>query len=198
MMEGLSFETELRAVLIRPDGTSFDYGVLSSSGVSLPTWRRIYEAMKRRREIPLGMTFLAFLAIALHQDPLATFVFGMVTTAGVNYWAADCLSTSVARINTFKYHDSGTGTTASAVGNTALVTPFGGARVAGTQTNPTANKYQVQATIPYTSTLAITEWGLFSAAAGGTLWDRKVFSSRPVVNGSSIAWSYTLTINAGG
>lgn len=197
-MEGLSFKTELRAILIRPDGTSFDYGVLSSSGLSIPVWRRIYEAMKRRREIPLGMTFLAFLAVALHKDPLALFAFGMVTTAGVNYLAADFRGTSAARINAFKYHHSGTGTTAAAVGNTALATPTAGARVAGTQTNPQAGKYMVQATIPYTSALSITEWGAFSAPTAGTLWDRKVFAARATTNGSSIAWSYTLTVNAGG
>ena len=198
MIAGSQFETELRAVLIRPDGTSFDYGVLACDGISVPKWRRIYEAMKRRREIPLGMTFFAFLSIALYSHPMMPFLCGMVTTTAVNYLAADFLAASAARINAFKYHDSGTGTTAAAVGNTALVTPFGGARVAGTQTNPQAGKYQAQGTLPYTSSLAITEWGLLSAATLGTLWDRKVFSARAVVNGSSIAWNYTLTVNAGG
>lgn len=123
---------------------------------------------------------------------------GVVTTAGVNYMAADFLAASTNRINAFKYHDSGTGITAEATSQTALVTPSGVARVAGTDTNPTANQYRSVATITYASALAITEWGLFSASTVGTMWDRRLFSAINVANGDSIQFTYTLTINAGG
>ena len=37
------------------------------------------------------------------------------------------------------------------------------------------------------STLAITEWGLFSALTVGTLWDHRVFSA---INGTNVACFY--------
>ena len=99
----------------------------------------------------------------------------------------------------YKYHDCGTGATAEANTQTALVTPFGGARVAGTQVaggTSTAPTYTSVATISFTSTLAITEHGIFNASTVGTLLDRSVFAAINVVNGDSIQFTYTLTINA--
>ena len=79
-----------------------------------------------------------------------------------------------------------------------LQTAFGGARVAGTQDNGTSKHYKSVATIPFTSTLAITEHGLFSASTSGTLWDHSVFAAINVVSGDSIQFTYDLTINDGG
>jgi hypothetical protein len=122
----------------------------------------------------------------------------LVTTAGSNYMAADFLAASASRINAFNQHDCGTGATAAAIGDTVLQTPAGTARVAGTQSNPAANQYRTVATIAFTGTLAITEWGLFSAASSGTLWDRRVFAAINVTNGDSIQFTYTLTVPSGG
>lgn len=121
----------------------------------------------------------------------------VVTTAGVNYLAAD-MNDGASDINAFDFHDSGTGVVAEAVGDTALGAAAGPARVSGTASNPTANQYRSVATISYTATLAITEHGLFSASTAGTLWDRTVFAAVNVVSGESIQFTYTLTINAGG
>lgn len=124
---------------------------------------------------------------------------GLVTNAGVDYMATDFTSAlSSPRIGAFQYHDCGTGTSPAAVTDTALQTPAGTARVAGTASNPSANIYKTVATISYTSTLAITEWGLFSASSSGTLWDHRVFSAINVVNLDSIQFSYSLTISSGG
>lgn len=123
---------------------------------------------------------------------------GLVTNAGVNYLAADFLAASAARINAFNYTDAGTGTVAAAVTDVALGTPYGGARSAGTQSNPAANKYRHAATITFAGTFAITEWGLFSAASAGTMWDRKVFAALNVLSGDAITFTYDLTVNAGG
>ena len=124
---------------------------------------------------------------------------GLVTNAGVAYLADDFAGAiGSADATNFNYHASGTGTTAAAVGDTALQTDSGVARVAGTQTNPSNPVYRTVATMAYTSTLAITEWGLFSASTSGTLWDRKVFTAINVVNGDSIQFTYDLTITAGG
>ena len=96
------------------------------------------------------------------------------------------------------FHDSGTGITAENVTDVGMETSAGPARVSGTKSQPSANIARTIATIAYTATLAITEHGLFSASTGVTLWDRTVFSAINVVNGDSIQFTYSLTINAGG
>lgn len=100
-------------------------------------------------------------------------------------------------------------------GDTALVTDSGVARVAGTQTTPgSVNIYKTVATQSYVSSLAIIEWGLFSASSSGTLWDRRWFNTTGapattassaltvaainVISGDSIQFTYQLTCNAGG
>ena len=123
---------------------------------------------------------------------------GLVTTAAVNYMAvAFAAGTASPDVGAFIQHDAGTGVTAAAIGDTALQTPWGGARVAGTHTSGT-NIYTSVATITFNNTFAITEWGLFSAASVGTLLDHRVFSAINVVNGDSIQFTYNLTIPAGG
>jgi hypothetical protein len=101
-------------------------------------------------------------------------------------------------LETFNYHDSGTGDTAEDDTDTALETPAGPARVSGTQTAPTAVQYRTVATISYTGSASITEHGVFSASSSGTLLDRSVFAPIGVEDGSSIQFTYTLTIGAGG
>lgn len=123
---------------------------------------------------------------------------GLVTTAGVNYLAAD-FNDGANDISAFDFHAVGIGTTAAAIGDTAIENSTGApARVSGTPSNPTSNQYRSIATVSFTSSLAITEWGLFSASTAGTLWDRRVFAAINVVNGDSIQFTYTLTVNAGG
>ena len=128
--------------------------------------------------------------------PLGVLSRRLVTDAGVAFLVDAFQGTT--EPEKFNHHDAGTGVGAEAVGNTGLGTPWGGARVAGTQSEPAANQYRTTATIAFNNTFAITEHGLFSAAAAGTLWDRSVFSAVNVVNGESIQFQYTLTINSGG
>jgi hypothetical protein len=123
----------------------------------------------------------------------------VVTTAGVNYLRDDMAAAAgSADVTNFKYHDSGTGTGAEAIGDTALGTPTGDARVIGTQDNSVAKQYKSVATLSYTTTLAITEHGLFSASTTGTLWDRTKFSAINVGSGDSIQFTYILSISDGG
>lgn len=124
---------------------------------------------------------------------------GLVTTAGVNLMAQDWNASANQQVlKLANFHDSGTGATAAAIGDTALQTPTGGARVSGTQSNPVSGQYRTVATISYGSSFAVTEWGLFTASSGTTLWDRRVFTSIGVDTSTSIEFTYTLTINAGG
>lgn len=126
---------------------------------------------------------------------------GLVTDDGVEYlvdhWVVGTLT-----LNDFKYHDSGTGTTAAAVTDAALETAAGPTtRATGSLAEVAANQVRTVGTIAYTGTLAITEWGLFHDATRGAtdyLWDRRVFTAINVGNGDSIEFTYTLTVNSGG
>jgi hypothetical protein len=121
-----------------------------------------------------------------------------VTDEFVAYLAV-IMVTDATTIGDFKYHISGTGTTAENNDHTELVTPIGTARTVGDQ-NSSTNTYISVATISYTDTLAVTEHGIFNAAytsaqTDGTLLDRSVFAAVNVVNSESIQFSYTLTIS---
>jgi hypothetical protein len=121
----------------------------------------------------------------------------VVTTAFVNFMV-DQLQAETSVWGDFKFHDSGVGTTAAAVGDTDIETTDGEARVTGTQTEGAANIYESVGTITYTTTKAITEHGLFSIVTGGTLMDRHVFAAINVVNTDQIQFTYDLTVSAGG
>lgn len=128
--------------------------------------------------------------------PLGLLSLNMVTDNGAGF-IVDAFQNLV-ELESMNWHDAGTGTNAEAQADSALQTPWGGARVAGAQTEPAANQYRTTATIPFTGPFAIVEHGLFSAAAVGTLFDRSKFAVVNVVNLDSIIFQYTLTVNAGG
>ena len=148
----------------------------------------VYRAVLQELAAPLGL--------GMCDVP----VVGLVVTGGANFLATDFASgQATPRISAMNFHDSGTGTTAATSTDSGLQTQAGPAtRATGTQSNPVTNQYKSIGTISYTSTLAITEWGIFSAATGGTMWDRRVFSAINVVNTDQIQFTYTLTVNAGG
>jgi len=102
-------------------------------------------------------------------------------------------------INLFEWHDAGIGTNAEDATDSALQTPWGGARVEGTQVEgASANIYRTVAIIEFTSAKDITEHGIFSAATSGILADRSAFSAIGVDTNVSIEFTYELTINSGG
>lgn len=149
----------------------------------------------------IGTFYGTLRAVLYHAD--GSFVnygvldYQVVTTAWVNF-VTDQLQTETSVFGDFKYHDSGVGSTAPAVGDTAMQTTDGAARVAGTQTESAANVYQTVGTIPYTGTYAIVEHGVFNDLSTGTLIDRSTFAAINVVNTDSIQFTYDLTLTAGG
>ena len=162
--------------------------------------RKIYFAYLRL----IGRAYLAMeaeLGIVVHRadgslEDKGVVCRRVVTTAGVNY-LVDAFQNTV-EIEDFKYHGSGTGSVAEAVGDTALGAEVE-TRATGSQAEgATANIYKTIGTIAYTATRAITEHGIFSAASVGTLWDRSVFASINVVNCDSIEFTYQLTCRAWG
>ena len=128
----------------------------------------------------------------------------VITSAGVAH-IVDAWQNAV-EVENLKYHGCGTGTTAEASGDTALVAESttvlnpDSTRATGTQTETSANVLKSVGTVTFDGSAAITEHGLFSQAAtgGGTLWDRTVFSAINVVSGDSIAFEYSATLSAGG
>lgn len=121
----------------------------------------------------------------------------VVTTAFVNY-VVDQLQAETSSFGDFKYHDSGTGTTAENITDTAMETATGESRSTGTQTEGSANEYKSVATDTYAGSFAITEHGLFNASSSGTLMDRTVFSALNVVSGDAIQYTFTISFASGG
>lgn len=129
----------------------------------------------------------------------------VVTTVGVNF-IVDAFQNSV-EVENMKYHGIGTGTTAEAVGDTALVTELttqynpDSTRATGTTTEgASANIYRTVGTNTLDSgTPAVTEHGVFSASSAGTLLDRSVFSAINLngTNGDGLQSTYDLTFTAG-
>jgi hypothetical protein len=128
----------------------------------------------------------------------------VVTNNGVGF-IVDAFQNSV-ELEIMKYHGVGTGNTAEAAADSALVTESTTAlnpdstRGTGTTTESAANAYQTVGTVTFDGSAAIVEHGIFSQAAtgGGVLLDRSVFSAINVASGDSIQFTYTLTFTAGG
>lgn len=188
---------ELEIKVFRKNGTVEDLGVVSRE--TPPAF--VQQEPARWVRIVVGVAivfavagFLFLFASAVRFLFFSFLVFGLVTTAGVNYLMGTVLPASA-----IKWVDTGTGTTAATISDTAMETPTGDARVSGTQSNPGAGQYRVVALVPYTAPFSITEFGLFSASTGPTLWDRRVgFGPVAVGSGDSIQFQYTVTGNAGG
>lgn len=158
-------------------------------------WKQNLQAALNLGTCQSELSFKVFRANGTVED-LGVVGRRVVTTAGVNYLAA--VFTGTGAVANIKFHDSGTGATAAAIGDTAMQTPYGGARDgSGAQSNPSANIYRSIGTLSYTGTLAITEWGIFTASTVGTLFDRFTFAAINVVNGDSIQATFNLTFTAG-
>jgi len=122
----------------------------------------------------------------------------LVTTAFVEYMVDQMIAEDSAW-GDFKFHDSGVGTTAAAVGDTDIETTDGETRATGTQLEGASGEiYKSVGTISYTSTKAITEHILANIATAGICLDRHVFSAINVDNGDSIQFTYELTVSDGG
>jgi hypothetical protein len=94
------------------------------------------------------------------------------------------------------FMELGTGTTAAAVGDTALQTAIGSSRVALTSGTASTNVVTYVASFPAgTGTGAVTEAGIFNAASAGTMLCRTVFSvvNKGAADAMSITWTITVS-----
>jgi len=129
----------------------------------------------------------------------------VVTDTGVGF-IVDAFQNLV-ELENMKFHGFGTGGTAEAASQTALVTELT-TQYATDNTRPTgsltegasANIFRTIGTLSPDASVAITEHGLFSQAAtgGGVMLDRSLFSVINLVSGDSLQVTYDLTLTSGG
>lgn len=186
---------------------------------SINRWRRsnlgnLWRGMRRvltSRALRLP-TMYGQLYLTVHRGDGSTEDLGLasmrvVTDAGVAYLTADMnAATGSSDISLFKFHGFGTGTTAEAANQTALVTELtteyvtNSTRPTGSQANSTNTYTTVGTLIPDSGgTLAITEHGVFSANSSTTLWDRSKFAAVNLDStaGDSLAATYVATFPSG-
>ena len=117
----------------------------------------------------------------------------LVVTVGKNFIASrmkDATATAMTHM------EVGTGTTAAAVGDTALQTAVASSRVTLTSTTVTTNNVAYVATFPAgTGTGALTEAGIFNAASTGTMLCRTVFSVINKGAADTLGITWTVTVN---
>lgn len=114
----------------------------------------------------------------------------LVVTAGLTFLAARAVGTPTA----MSHMAAGTGITAAALGNTALVTEAG--RVALASATSSAGVITYTATFgPGVATGSITELGIFNASSAGTMLARTVFTAIPkdALMTLTVTWNVTLS-----
>lgn len=127
----------------------------------------------------------------------------VVTNAGVGF-IVDAFQGST-ELENMRYHGVGTGNTAEAAGDTALVAESttildpNSTRATGTLAEAASNIFRTVGAVAFDGSGAIVEHGIFSQAAtgGGVLLDRSVFSALNVISGDGITFTYDLTLAAG-
>jgi hypothetical protein len=132
----------------------------------------------------------------------------VVTDVGCQKIVAAMNTSDAATAVAFKFHGLGTGTTAEATTDTALVTELtteyavDSTRATGTQTTGATTKvYRTVATNTLDSgTPAVTEHGVFSAASAGSLLDRSKFAAINLIgaNGDGLNSTYDFVLTSGG
>lgn len=117
----------------------------------------------------------------------------LVVTSGKTFIASRMVGVAA---NVMGWMELGTGTTAAAVGDTALQTAISGSRVAITSGTSATNVVTYVASFPAgTGTGAVTEAGIFNASSAGTMLCRTVFSvvNKGAADAMSITWTITVS-----
>lgn len=143
-----------------------------------------------------------------HVEPYGVVSEKVITDTGVGF-LVDAWQ-NLTEMENLKYHGIGTGTTAEAASQTALVTELtteynpDNTRATGSLTEgATSNIFRTVGTNTLDSgTPVIREHGIFSQAAnsGGVLWDRSLFAAITLTgaNGDGLQTQYDMTATSGG
>jgi hypothetical protein len=120
----------------------------------------------------------------------------LVVTVGKNFIASSMAKTTTNSPAAMTHMEVGTGTTAAAVGDTALQTAVASSRVTLTSTTVTTNNVAYVASFPAgTGTGALTEAGIFNASSSGTMLCRTVFSVINKGAADTLGITWTVTVN---
>jgi hypothetical protein len=166
--------------------------------------RRVLAARALNLSNVYGSLYLTHITVDGEVIELGLASMRVVTTAGVNFLVDSLQGTVEPEI--LKFHGIGTGATAEASADTALVTESTTAlnpdstRATGSLTEgASANIFRTVGTVTVDASVACTEHGVFSQAAtgGGTLLDRSLFSVVNLASGDSLQATYDFTITAG-
>lgn len=145
-----------------------------------------------------------------HGDPGSVEVHGVtsrrvITDAGVAF-LVDAWQNSL-ELEIMKYHGIGTGSTAEAASQTALVTELstqynnsGDVRATGSLTESSAPVFVTVGTNTVDATVSVAEHGIFTVAtpSSGTMWDRSLTGTQALSSGDSLQTTYSLTVSSGG
>lgn len=167
-------------------------------------WRRVLAARALGLTHAYGQLWLSVIRADGQVTGLGLASLRVVTTAGVNFIVDAFQNTT--ELENMKFHGIGTGNTAEAAADTALVTesttalnPDSTRATGSTTEGASANIYRTVGTLTADASIAAVEHGIFSQAAtgGGTLLDRSVFSTVNLASGDSLQATYDLTFTAG-
>jgi hypothetical protein len=169
-------------------------------------WRGLWRvAIASLTRIPhfYGALYLDVVHADGSRTPIGLVSLRLVTNAGAGY-IVDALQNLVEAEN-MKFHGFGTGATAEAAGDTALVTELttqyatDNTRPTGSQAENGAQVYRTVGTLDPDADVAITEHGIFSATSAGVLLDRSVFSAVNLTgaSGDALQATYDFTVNSG-
>lgn len=170
-------------------------------------WRGVRRVMAARAlRLPTLYGSLYLTRISREGEPLDLGLASMrvVTTAGAAY-LVDALQ-NLAEPELMRYHGIGTGTAAESAADVGLQTEATTAlnpdstRATGSLTEAASTIFRTIGTNLVDSAVAVTEHGIFSAAATGTgvLLDRSVFAVVNLLPGDSLQTTYDFTITPGG
>lgn len=118
----------------------------------------------------------------------------LVVDDGLEWIAARMYDTGIPA--DMSHMEVGTSSTAAASGQTALLAPVAGSRVALDSTTVSTNTVQYVASFPAgTGTGALTEAGIFNNSSGGTMLCRTVFSviNKAAADSMTITWTITIS-----
>jgi len=119
----------------------------------------------------------------------------VISTAFAEF-VVDQLITETSVFGDFKYHQIGTGSTAEAAAQTALITPVESVTT-GSQAEDSSKVYKSTASIAITDTRALREHGIFNNAtpASGTMMDRSLYDVISLISGDTFETTYKLTVS---
>ena len=162
----------------------------------------IFEALKATK--PNAAEMFGFLSAKVYRDGKMIQDLGLQSVKEVTTVFAELLvdglmdSAVCADLDHFNFHAMGAGSTAETDTETALVDEKA-VKQAGSQTHgATSNIYKSVKTMTATSAFGVREHGIFDTLTGGNLLDRSLVTNIDLNTDDEVAWTYELTVNAGG